>query len=72
MLFVHPDYRGKQVGKKLLTYSIEKMNVIKVDVNEQNDQAVGFYKRFGFETISRSELDATGKPYPVLHMELAK
>ena len=72
MLFVHPDYRGKQVGKKLLTYSIEKMNVRKVDVNEQNDQAVGFYKRFGFETISRSELDATGKPYPVLHMELAK
>lgn len=72
MLFIHPDYRGKQVGKKLLTYSIENMNVRKVDVNEQNDQAVGFYRRFGFETTSRSELDATGKPYPVLHMELTK
>lgn len=72
MLFIHPDYRGKQIGKRLLTHSIDNMDVRKVDVNEQNDQAVGFYKRFGFETVGRSELDATGKPYPVLHMVLTK
>ena len=41
MLFIHPQSRGKQIGKTLLTFSIEKMNVKKVDVNEQNDQAVG-------------------------------
>ncbi len=70
MLFIHPQSRGKQIGKTLLTFSIEKMNVKKVDVNEQNDQAVGFYKKCGFETTSRSELDATGKAYPTLHMEL--
>ncbi len=70
MLFIQPDYRGKQIGKTLLNYSIEKMNVRKVDVNEQNDQAVGFYTKFGFETTSRSELDSSGKPYPTLHMEL--
>lgn len=70
MLFIDPDYRGKQVGKTLLNFSIEKMNVRKVDVNEQNDQAVGFYKKCGFEITSRSELDASGKPYPTLHMEL--
>lgn len=70
MLFIHPDYRGKQIGKTLLNYSIEKMNVQKVDVNEQNDQAVGFYKKCGFETTSRSELDSSGKPYPTLHMVL--
>ncbi|MFC4685849.1 GNAT family N-acetyltransferase [Epilithonimonas pallida] len=70
MLFIHPDYRGKQIGKTLLNYSIEKMNVKKVDVNEQNEQAVGFYKKYGFETKSRSELDSSGKPYPTLHMVL--
>ncbi|MDR7211556.1 GNAT family N-acetyltransferase [Flavobacterium piscis] len=70
MLFIHPDYRGKQIGKALLNFSIEKMNVRKVDVNEQNDQAVGFYRKCGFETTSRSELDSFGKPYPTLHMEL--
>ncbi|MDO1512251.1 GNAT family N-acetyltransferase [Maribacter confluentis] len=70
MLFIHPDFRGKGIGKKLLDYSIQQMGVKKVDVNEQNEQAVGFYKHFGFETIRRSELDSSGKPYPTLHMEL--
>ncbi|GAA0732178.1 hypothetical protein GCM10009430_45120 [Aquimarina litoralis] len=72
MLFIDPDYRGKKIGKTLLEYSIDQMEVIKVDVNEQNEQAVGFYKHQGFEVINRSELDATGKPYPILHMELKK
>lgn len=70
MLFIHPEYRGKRIGKTLLEYAISNLNVTKVDVNEQNEQAVGFYKHCGFETIGRSELDASGKPYPILHMEL--
>lgn len=70
MLFIHPEHRGKRVGKTLLEYAISNLNVTKVDVNEQNEQAVGFYKHCGFETIGRSELDASGKPYPILHMEL--
>ncbi|WP_307774276.1 MULTISPECIES: GNAT family N-acetyltransferase [Flavobacterium] len=49
MLFIHPYYRGKQIGKTLLNYSIEKMNVKKMDVNEQNEQAVGFYKKVGLK-----------------------
>ncbi|MEQ5790035.1 GNAT family N-acetyltransferase [Muricauda sp. NFXS6] len=70
MLFIHPEYRGKKIGKTLLDYAITKLNVIKVDVNEQNEQAVGFYMHCGFEVIGRSELDTTGKPYPMLHMGL--
>jgi putative acetyltransferase len=72
MLFIHPDYRGNSLGKILLKYSIDQLNVSKVDVNEQNEQAIGFYKHCGFETIRRSALDPTGKPYPILHMELRK
>ncbi|WP_299715131.1 GNAT family N-acetyltransferase [uncultured Tenacibaculum sp.] len=72
MLFIDPEYRGKKIGKKLLNYSIDNLNVTKVDVNEQNEQAVGFYKHCGFEVIDRSELDSSGKPYPTLHMELKK
>ncbi|CAL2083068.1 GNAT family N-acetyltransferase [Tenacibaculum sp. 190524A05c] len=72
MLFIDPEYRGKKIGKNLLNYSITNLNVTKVDVNEQNEQAVGFYKYCGFEVIDRSELDSTGKPYPILHMELKK
>jgi len=72
MLFIHPAQRGKRIGYTLLMHAIESLNVKNVDVNEQNEQAVGFYHYCGFETIGRSELDATGKPYPILHMELAK
>lgn len=72
MLFIHPDHRGKGIGKALLRYSIQHMDVAKVDVNEQNEQALGFYQKYGFEVIARSEKDASGKPYPILHMELKK
>ena len=72
MLFIHPEYREKGIGRTLLDYSIKQLDVTKVDVNEQNEQAVGFYKYCGFKTIKRSELDSSGKPYPTLHMELKK
>lgn len=70
MLFIHPDSRGKGIGKALLEYSIKNLNVTKVDVNEQNKQAVGFYLKQGFTQIGRSEKDPTGKPYPILHLQL--
>jgi putative acetyltransferase len=41
-------------------------------VNEQNDQALVYYLRMGFEVVGRSELDGTDKPYPLLHMRLVE
>lgn len=41
-----------------------------VDVNEQNEQAVGFYKRMGFTINGRTDTDGLGKPYPILQMKL--
>ncbi len=70
MLFVHADAIGKGIGKDLLIHAIEEVKVNKVDVNEQNEKAVGFYLYHGFKTVSRSELDGTGKPFPILHMVL--
>jgi putative acetyltransferase len=71
MLFVHPSWRGQGVGSCLVQYAIDALGATTVDVNEQNEQALGFYLRMGFEVIGRSELDGTGKPYPLLHMRLA-
>ena len=70
MLFIHPDARGKGFGSALLNYAVNELHLNKVDVNEQNKQAVGFYSHRGFSVISRSELDSSGKPYPILHMEI--
>ena len=71
MLFIHPDWRGQGLGRRLVSYAVDKHGATTVDVNEQNDQALGFYLRMGFEVVGRSDLDGTGKPYPLLHMRLA-
>lgn len=70
MLFIHPNNRGMGIGKKLLDYAIIALQVLKVDVNEQNEQALGFYLKQGFEVVGKSALDGSGKPYPILHMKL--
>ncbi len=70
MLFIDAAERGKGIGKSLLDFSVNKLNVKKVDVNEQNEQAVGFYKKYGFKTVKRSDVDSQGKPYPILEMSL--
>ena len=70
MLFIHPDSRGKGIGKQLTEFAIHELQANKVDVNEQNEQATGFYQRMGFVVTGREETDGLGKPYPLLLMEL--
>ncbi len=70
MLFVDPVKRGSGVGKTLIHYAVDTLHINQVDVNEQNEQAVGFYLKLGFKVMSRMPLDGMGKPYPVLHLEL--
>ncbi|PKQ82324.1 GCN5 family acetyltransferase [Aeromonas sobria] len=71
MLFVAPEARGGGVGRLLVEHAIDQGGVTQVDVNEQNEQAVGFYLKMGFTVTGRSALDGQGKPYPLLHMALA-
>ena len=68
MLFVHPEVRGQGLGRLLMQHAMDAHQAFEVDVNEQNEQAVGFYKKLGFAILRRSPLDGTGKPYPILHM----
>ncbi|QAB19111.1 GNAT family N-acetyltransferase [Leucobacter muris] len=70
MLFVSDAVRGEGVGSALLAEVIENQAVSKVDVNEQNSGALGFYLSRGFAQIGRSELDGDGRPYPTIHMAL--
>ncbi len=70
MLFIDNNYRGKGIGKQLISHVINELHVTKVDVNEQNVQAVGFYKYMGFHVVTKSELDNEGKAYPILHMQI--
>ena len=68
MLFLDPAVRGQGMGRRLLTYGIERLGVRELTVNEQNPQAVGFYEHMGFATYKRTDLDEEGRPYPLLYM----
>ena len=70
MLFVAPGMRGKGFGRQLVNKITRHCGVRRVDVNEQNPQAAGFYERMGFRTAGRDAADPSGRPYPILHMEL--
>ena len=70
MLFLSPAERGRGLGRQLLQYGIKHYGVREVTVNEQNPQAVGFYRHMGFETYQRTDRDEEGSPYPLLYMRL--
>lgn len=69
MLFVDDDCRGKGIGRQLVSYAVNELHAGRVDVNEQNVQAVGFYVHMGFQVVSKSESDNEGRPYPILHLK---
>lgn len=71
MLFLAPDARGTGLGRRLLEYGVAHYGVRELTVNEQNPQAVGFYRHMGFETYMRTETDEQGGPYPLLYMRRA-
>lgn len=70
MLFVDNSQRGQGLGKKLIEFALSNLESAFVDVNEQNQQAVGFYEHIGFQIMSRSDFDDRGRPFPILHMEI--
>ncbi len=67
-LFVDPDARGCGVGRMLVEHALSMAPELTTNVNEQNKQAVGFYKKMGFKVTGRSEVDDLGKPYPLLNL----
>lgn len=70
-LFIDPASRGEGVGRALVQHALSLHTTIFTDVNEQNLQAVGFYKHLGFVPVGRSELDGQGRAYPLIHLRSA-
>ena len=69
MLFAAPAARGCGVGKALLAHAVEDWGVHRLDVNEQNPAALGFYEHEGFFVAARSSADGAGRPFPTLHLD---
>lgn len=67
MLFIATQ-RGHGLGKKLIQETMSLYPITDVVVNEQNQQAIGFYEHMGFEVYDRSATDEQGGPFPILFM----
>lgn len=68
-LFVASDWHGRGIGRLLIESAQQRFaDGLTVDVNEQNTAALGFYERMHFRVSSRSPVDSTGRPYPLLHL----
>lgn len=71
MLFIAPEAQGQGIGKQLVSYAEQNHTIKYVDVNEQNEQALGFYQKLGFDIFSRSDIDGQGRSFPILHLKTA-
>src|SRR5690606_27687201 len=58
MLFLHPDYLGRGLGKSLVHFAIRYVHSDKLDVNEPYTPALQFYLKIGFTAFDRKALDA--------------
>jgi putative acetyltransferase len=69
-LFLAPEHHRRGGGRRLVQHARTLRGELTVDVNEQNPAACRFYEACGFVVEGRSELDDTGRPFPLLHMRL--
>lgn len=68
-LFVSPTAFGKGIGRALMACAESEFGTDKVDVNEQNQEALSFYIHLGYEITGRSPVDGQGRPFPILHLK---
>lgn len=71
-MFLAPEFLRQGGGRLLIAHARALHGDLTVDVNEQNPDACRFYRSCGFVVTGRSELDDTGRPFPLLHMRLAR
>ncbi|MDE7216994.1 MAG: GNAT family N-acetyltransferase, partial [Helicobacter sp.] len=74
MLFVSPLIFRQGIGRALIEEALNRFlnhyQTIRVDCNEQNPQALGFYRHLGFEVVGKSPTDSAGRDFPIVHLEV--
>jgi putative acetyltransferase len=71
-LFIDPLHRGSGIGRAFVQHALSFHSTITTEVNEQNSQAIEFYRHLGFERIGHSQHDQQGRPYPLIHLRKSR
>lgn len=72
-LFIDPPSMGMRLGTRFIDQARAARGAeaeLRVDVNEDNSEALGFYLSRGFRQVGRSETDQAGRPWPLLHLSM--
>lgn len=62
MLFVNPKFFKNGCGRRLVDFAEREKNIKKVDVNEENPQALAFYLHMGSTLPAAAKWTATASP----------
>lgn len=71
-LYVHPDYQRQGIGTKLMEETIQSFpgaNRLRLEVEEQNQKGIDFYRKQSFLEISRRTEKVGDDTMPVIEME---
>ncbi|MCC5967389.1 MAG: GNAT family N-acetyltransferase [Natronohydrobacter sp.] len=70
-IFIAPDRQGLGIGRKLVADALARKGELSLEVYTENEQAVHFYNRLGFQEVSRRAIDDFGCPFPnaTLHLK---
>lgn len=69
-LFVAPERQGLGAGRALVDHALKRKGELDLEVYTANTQAYGFYRRLGFEELSRRAVDDEGLPFENARMRL--
>lgn len=67
-LFEAPEHARRGAGRLLVEHARRLKGPLRVDVNEQDPEALKFYEANGFHVVGRSPVDSEGRPFPLLHL----
>ncbi|NMM62847.1 GNAT family N-acetyltransferase [Clostridium sp. P21] len=71
-LYIHPSYQSQGIGKNILINIVNRfknMKSIHLEVEENNDKALKFYKKCGFNIVKRNEYELKGDEFKTFLME---
>ena len=71
-LYVHPQHQRKGIGRRLLEASVSacpEVKKLQLEVEEQNQKALAFYRKNGFTETGRKEEKVEAERLIVIVME---
>lgn len=69
-LFVDPNRQGGGVGRALVAHALKLKGELHLEVYAENEKAVAFYQKLGFEETTRRAEDDDGLPFENIQMRL--